>query len=269
MEKILPGLILVLVGSVSPAAAQWEVSLLAGWTAPTYEEQFVFSPDLSLPDDGIIRQSGEFMLKGRGSFAFGGSLAYMVNEHIGIEGRVDTINFKIDTIGPQFAADAGIATAILDVGMGSVNVERLFPLSLNLKARTGGRTRFVASGGLSYLPQVRFEAVQPVSLGIGFPGLPSVPLASVALEAGAASGEGSSRWGLNAGAGVEVQVSPLVSIVGEARFHGFESQTFIWERAGAPTTELEELLLQALETLPPIDIQLIYFQVTGGIAFRF
>ena len=74
----------------SPVTAQWEVSLLAGWTAPAFEEQFVFSPDVDLPDlpGAGIRQSGEFLLQGRGSFAFGGSLAYMLNEHVGIEGRL-------------------------------------------------------------------------------------------------------------------------------------------------------------------------------------
>ena len=94
-------------------------------------------------------------------------------------------------------------------------------------------------------------------------------LATVALEAGAATDGSSSKWGLNVGAGVEVQVSPAVAIVGEARFHGFQSQTFVWQRAGAPSTELEQILFLELEKLPPIEIELIYFQVTGGIAFRF
>ena len=82
------------VAVASPAKAQWEVSFLAGWTAPTFEEQFVFNPDIELPDlpGAAIRQSGEFVLEGRGSFAFGGSVAYMFNEHVGIEGRVDTRN---------------------------------------------------------------------------------------------------------------------------------------------------------------------------------
>ena len=115
-----------------------------------------------------IRQDGVFELKASGSFAFGGSVSYFFNEHVAIEGRIDTINFNIDTIGPRFQADVDVgvpATAVLDVGMGTINVERLYPLSVNLKARTGGSARFVASGGLSYLPKVRFAAFQPVSLG--------------------------------------------------------------------------------------------------------
>ena len=166
MKRI--GLAAFFITLASPVTAQWEVSLLAGWTAPTFEEQFVFNPDIDLPDlpGGSIRQSGEFLLEGRGSFALGGSLAYMFSDHVGIEGRVDTINFKIDTLGPLFTSDMGAATAILDVGMGSINVDRLFPLSANFKARTGGRTCFVVSGGVSYIPGQAFADLEAVSVGL-------------------------------------------------------------------------------------------------------
>ena len=262
--------------AVTTSAQGWEISILAGWTAPTFEEQFVFSPDIDLPDipGGSIRQDGEFTLKAKGSFAFGGSVSYFFNEHVAIEGRIDTIGFDIDTIGPRFEANVDLvpglplATAVLDVGVGTVNVERLFPLSLNLKARTGGTARFVASGGLSYLPRVRFDAFQPVSLGIGGFGLPAVEIASVALEAGAID-SGESRWGFNVGAGVEIQVSANVAIIGDVRVHSFQSQTFVWQRSQEPSSPIDEILFEELEKLPPIDVELIYFQATGGVAFRF
>ena len=267
----------IFLGTAVTASAQgWEVSILAGWTAPTFEEQFVFSPDIDLPDipGGSIRQDGEFALKAKGSFAFGGSVSYFFNEHVAIEGRIDTIDFDIDTVGPRFEANVDLvpglplATAVLDVGLGTVNVERLFPLSLNLKARTGGTARFVASGGLSYLPRVRFDAFQPVSLSfVGF-GLPAVELASVVLEAGAVD-SGESRWGFNFGAGVEIQVSPNVAIIGDVRVHSFQSQTFMWQRSEEPSSPIEEILIEELEKLPPIEVELIYFQATGGVAFRF
>lgn len=269
--------IALFLSTATAAGAQgWEVSILAGWTAPTFEEQFVFSPDIDLPDipGGSIRQDGEFALKAKGSFAFGGSISYFFNEHVAIEGRIDTIDFDIETIGPRFEADVDLipglppATANLDVGMGTINVERLFPLSLNLKARTGGTTRFVASGGLSYLPRVRFDAFQPVSLGIGGFGVPAFELASVVLEAGAID-SGESRWGFNVGAGVEIQVSPNVTIIGDVRVHSFQSQTFVWQRSEEPSSPIEEILFEQLEQLPPIEVELIYFQATGGVTFRF
>ena len=78
----------IFLGSAVTASAQgWEVSILTGWTAPTFEEEFVFSPDIDLPDipGGSIRQDGEFALKAKGSFAFGGSVSYFFNEHVAIE----------------------------------------------------------------------------------------------------------------------------------------------------------------------------------------
>ena len=262
---------------VAPLEAGWEVSLLAGWTAPTFEESFVFSPDIDLPSipGGAIRQEGEFVLTGRGSFAFGGSVAYFFNEHVAIEGRVDTVDFEVDVTAPRFAAEIELppplppAAAVLDLGDGIVDIERLYPLSLNLKARTGGAVRFVGSGGLSYLPRVKFNAALPVGLGLAAPGLPPVELASLLLQAGAITDESNSKWGFNAGAGVEIQVAPSVAIVGDVRFHMFESQTFVWQTTGDATSPIEEILIAELQKLPPIEIELIYFQATGGVAFRF
>jgi opacity protein-like surface antigen len=268
--------VLLLGTGVTASAKGWEISLFAGWTAPTFQEQVAFSPDIELPaiPGASIRQDGVFDLKAVGSFALGGSVSYFFSEHVAIEGRVDTINFDIDTVGPRFEAQAQVvpglpaATIVLDAGMGTVNVERLFPLSLNLKARTGGRARFVASGGLSYLPHVRFDAHQPVSLAIGGFGIPPVDLASVELQAGAVD-SGNSRWGFNGGAGVEIEISPNVAVVGDFRVHSFQSQTFVWQRSQNPSSSLGEILVEQLETLPPIEVELTYFQVTGGVAFRF
>ncbi len=259
-------------GSSTPTMAQgWEVSILGGWTAPTFKQEFVFDVDLDAPG---ARQEGQFTLTAEGSFAFGGAVAYFFNDNFGIEGRIDTINVNVDTMGPRIESDVDLgpgfppATAVIEVGGGVLNVERLIPFSLNAKARTSGRTRFVASGGLSYLPRVRFDAVQPVSVSLESLGT-SVELARVVLTAGALADDPESRWGLNGGAGVEIDVSPSVSIVGDFRVHGFQSQTFVWRRSENPSSELEEILIDELEKLPPIEFQLIYFQVTGGIAFRF
>ena len=256
-------------------AQGWEVSFLAGWTAPSFEEEFVYDPDIDLPNipGGSFHQEGIFHLKAEGTFAFGGSVAYFFNRHVAIEGRVDTIDIGIDTLGPRFEAAVPIlpgfsATAVLDVGSGTINVERLFPLSLNLKVRTGGTTRFVASGGLSYLPRVRFNAFQPVSLAIGGTGIPPVEIARVVLEAGAID-SGKSRFGFNGGAGFEIDVAPNVSIVGEVRVHSFLPQAFVWERSEDPGSPIEEILLGALVGLPPGEVELVYFQATGGVAFRF
>ena len=107
-----------------------------------------------------------------------------------------------------------------------------------------------------------------MSLGIGGFGLPAFELARVVLEAGAVD-SGESRWGFNVRAGVEVQVSPNVAIVSDVRVHSFQSQTFVWQRSEEPSSPIEEILIEELAKLPPIEVELIYFQATAGVAFRF
>ena len=192
----------------------------------------------------------------------------MFGEHFGVEARIDAVGFDIATMGPVLTAETSLGNASLDLGAGVVEVGRLFPLSLNVKARSGGRVRVFASGGLSYLPRVDFDAAQPVSLDLSVAGFPAFELASVTLGAGASTNPDGRRLGVNAGAGIEAGISSKVSFVSEVRVHAFDRQRFTWQRASAPVTELTALLLEELERLPAVEIDMIYFQVVAGVSFR-
>jgi hypothetical protein len=183
----------VLLASCNAWAGGWEIAFLAGWTAPTYEQRFQYRPDINLPSlPGIdIRQEGEFQLKASGGFAFGGTVVFFFTDAVGIEARLDTVDFNIDTLAPSFVAPVDLPAPLpplgaeLDLGKGTVEVERLLPVSVNLKARTTGRTRFAVSGGLSYLPRLRFLARQTVGLGVtGIQGLDQLAVTTVELQAG-------------------------------------------------------------------------------------
>ncbi len=258
----------------------FEVSFFGGWTAPTYEQRFQWDPNINIPTfPGVnVRQQGTFELKARGGLAFGGSATYYFNDHIGIEGRIDTVDFKIDTMLPSFTATIDLPAPLppigaeLDLSDGAVEVDRLFPFSLNLRARTGGRTRFVASGGLSYLPRLRATGSQTVGLGItGLGNFPQLDIATVELGVEAAPDEkDEGRLGFNVGAGVEIELSEHLALVGDVRIFRFKTLTLQWTRVSAPTTDLEELLLEELEgELEPIELEPIWFQAMGGIVVRF
>jgi hypothetical protein len=261
-------------------AEGWELTLLAGWTAPTYEQTFQYRPDISLPTlPGIdIQQEGVFQLDGRGGLAFGGSLAYYFTDNIAIEGRVDTVDFKIDTLAPRFTATVDLPEPLpplgaeLDLGTGKVEVDRLYPLSVNLKARTSGGARFVASGGFSYLPRLRLTAGQSIGLGLtGLGDFGQIEIPTLEIQAEALPDEkDEGRFGFNAGAGVEIDLGESIAIVGEARFFRFQKVTFHWSGAGESVSPLEDLLLEQIEAeLDPIELEPMYFQVTGGIVLRF
>jgi opacity protein-like surface antigen len=262
------------------SADSFELSFYAGWTAPTYEQSFEWDPDINLPTfPGIdIQQQGTFGLEARGGFTFAGSATYYFNDHIGIEGRLDVVDIKIDTVLPNFTTTIDLPAPLppigaeLDLSEGAVEVDRLYPFSLNLKARTGGRARFVASGGLSYLPRLRATGFQTVSLGFtGLGNLPQLDIATVALGVEAAPDEtDEGRLGFNVGAGLEIQLSEHLALVGDVRVFRFETLTLQWTRLNVPTTELEELLLEELEQeLDPIEFEPTWFQVLGGFVVRF
>ena len=261
-------------------AGGWELTLLAGWTAPTYEQTFQYRPDIVLPTfPGInIQQDGLFQLDARGGPAFGGSLAYYFTDNIAIEGRVDTVDFKIDTLAPRFTATVDLPGpfpplgAELDLGTGKVEVDRLFPVSVNFKARTSGGARFIASGGLSYLPSLRLTARQSVGLGLtGLGDFGQIEIATIELQAEALPDEkDEGRFGFNVGAGVEIDLGEHIALVGEARFFRFQKLTFHWSGTGESLSPVEELLLEQIEEeLDPIELEPMYFQATGGIVVRF
>lgn len=274
MKRMLALGVSLCAGLAAPASSQSvEISFLGGWTTPTLEQVVVFDPEISVPG-GDIRQQGQFKLTATGGLAFGGSLSFYFNDNFGIEGRVDTVDFDLAIEGPRLTTDVDLGAAVpgaeafVDITGGAVNVERLFPVSINAKGRSSGRARFVASGGLSYLPRVSFVAVQPVTLGLSGLGT-SIELARVVLQAGAIADASEARWGVNGGAGFEVDVLPSVALTGDFRVHRFQPQSFVWQRSDNPSSELEATLIDELEKLPPIEIELIYFQVTGGITIRF
>ena len=112
---------------------------------------------------------------------------------------------------------------------------------------------------------------QELALGVTAFGFQLLQVATVGVAAVAAPDTpDESRWGINGGAGLEFDVSEKVAITIEGRIYRFKQRTFVWEGVQAPTTAIEELLLEQLENeLDPIELEPVYFQVTGGIVIRF
>lgn len=276
------GLALAGLTAIAPgawAASGWELTLLGGWTAPTLEERVLLDVELDLPEvPGVsFEQEGEFALVGAGSFAFGGSVAYFFNDHVAVEARVDTVDFQVDTEGPRITGALPIPPplpsldATLDLSEGALNVERLYPLSASVKVRTGAPVGFVASAGVSFLPRLRFAARQVATIGVSGALIGNLPLARAAVEVEALSDVPTmERFGFNGGAGVEARLSDRLSFIGEARVFAFPTQTLSWRASSTPGSDLEELLLQELlAELEEVELELTYFQISGGLVLRF
>ena len=260
-----------------------EFAFFLGRTVPTYDQVFDYAPDLALPViSGVtIQQQGNFQLSARGGTAFGGSLSFFPVDFFGVELRVDSVDFQIETSAPSFDAAVNLPPPLppvrgsLNLDEGEFDVGRLNPVSVNLKLRTPGNAKFFVSGGFSYLPELTVTARQEVGIGVtGLEALTDLTLGSVALRAEALPEDlveqDGGRWGANAGAGVQIFLTEHLSLMGEVRVFRFSEQRFVWRGAEPGGSSLEQELIDELEEiLPLIAIEPIFFHAVGGIAFRF
>ena len=146
---------------------------------------------------------------------------------------------------------------------GTVALDRLLPVSLNLRYRGGGRVGLVASAGVSYLPSLDYAVTQELGIGaIG--GVGGIELPTLPLEAG---GQIDGFWGANAGIGLRIRLSDAVSANVEGRGFFFGERELEWKIDRFPISpELGELLRRQLD---PIRFTPGFFQATAGLSVRF
>ncbi len=276
---------IALLAASSASAADWEGSVWLGPAFPFYEQTFEYDPGpLSLGIPGTsLEQRGNFSLDARGGIVLGAAVAVNITPGFGLELRLDTADVRVKTQGARYALTArGLPAPLpssftrdVDLGTGDVDVERVRPLSLNLRFRSKGRVRVLGSAGGSWLPRFRLVAHQAVGLGLpGFNGTVPIPdLAHVELAAEALPGDrGEGRFGFNAGAGLQRDVGPRVSVTVEGRYFWFQRQTLYWGRAQSdtPLPPLEDALITQIEGgLEPAKFNPTFFQATAGVAVRF
>ncbi|RPJ69773.1 MAG: hypothetical protein EHM24_17600, partial [Acidobacteria bacterium] len=117
---------------------------------------------------------------------------------LAIEGRLDATNVGFDVRGARYDLRAtqpplqGL-TASLAVGNGRLDVQRLNLVSVNLRLRTPGPIGIIASGGLSYLPDI--EVTGSVPLDVQINGEPVLPTFQPGLTLVATPEQAGNRWG--------------------------------------------------------------------------
>jgi opacity protein-like surface antigen len=267
--------------SSGPAAAgELELSGWAGPTFPTFEQRFRYDAGaVAIPVPGVsITQQGSFSLNANGALSVGGSLAFYPADPVGLEVRLDTADIDVGITGVRYDVSVDLPPPLpdfstgIDLTAGAVDVERIYPVSFNLKLRTPGRARLFLSGGASYLPSLEARVVQTIALGAtGFTPPSSLQVGTLALRAQALSGDGYGGWGWNAGAGLQLHIAHRLALFAEGRYFRFDKRTLVWSRADdRPLSALEEAFLaQVLNRLPPVTFDPQLWQATAGLAVSF
>ena len=278
--KRLAGALAAFLLPASASAAGLEIEVHGGPIVPVYEQSVRFDPSgLVLPGGAVVPGGQALRLEADGGNVLGGAVTLYVANWLGIEGRLDAADLRLLTTGATYRvivdlpAPLADAAGDLELGASPMDVERMRPLSLNLKLRTPGRVRLALSGGISYLPELRVVSAQAVRLrSVSVPGVPpGAVLATVGLRAEAQPGfEENGRFGANAGLGLQFMLGDHVSLVGEGRAFIFREHRLAWQRAGGALAPLEQALAAELERrLDPVDFNPNFFQVTAGLALSF
>jgi hypothetical protein len=250
-------------------AGELELSGWVGRSLPFYSQSFSYSPPAVPPFPGFsVEQVGGFEFDAGGGVAFGGGLAWHFAGSLGVELRVDSGAIDVNQEGATFRVTvrppAPLPPLSFDVEtQGTIALDRLLPVSLNLRYRGGGRVGVVASGGVSYLPSMDFLVTQELGIGaIG--GIGGIELPTLPLEAG---GQIDAFWGVDAGLGVRIRLSEKVSANVEGRGFFFGEQELEWTIERFPVSpEIGEALRQQLD---PIRFTPGFFQATAGLSVRF
>jgi hypothetical protein len=266
------GLALCLLGRAA-FGGDLELSASVGSTLPFYEQSFRYDPGpIPLPPGISIEQGGAFGLDATGGLAVGGGLTWYLAGPVGLEARVDSAGVDVRVQEASFTVQvrppAPLPPLVVTIEpTGSVDLDRLTPISLNVKLCTPGPVRFVLSAGASWLLPVSFSATQTIGLGVsGIGGGITIPTLTLR-----ASGEIDWAIGANGGAGLQVAIGGRAALVAEGRFFYFPERTIAWTGAdGRPLSAAEQALAREIQRrLGPVEFSPSFFQATAGIAVRF
>ena len=255
---------LILVAGVTrhASAQSVDVTIFGGLAFPLYDERIgVRNP--SIP--GVeVTVPGSPNIRADGGAVFGGVVGVSFGV-LGIEGRLDATQVGLDFSGARydlrgtsFPFDGLTASIIL--APGRFDTDRIPLLSLNGRFTTPGPVALIASGGLSYLPDISVTGSIP--LAVDAPGVPGLPEFDASLRLRASPGESGHRFGVNGGAGV--RIGGRIAFMAEVR--GFYFGDYDLRFASEEGDDLiDDLLAQAAT----VSFRPVFVNAQVGLTFRF
>jgi hypothetical protein len=246
------------------AAQGVDLTFFLGGAYPTYDERLTLRPPTPTVPGVDVSVVGQPLIEADGGLVFGGALAFEWGI-LGIEGRLDAIELGFDVTGARYDLRGtqppftGLSASITVLD-GRFDADIITPLSANVRVRTPGPVALIASGGLSFLPDITVNGTLPLRVEV--PGLPVLPTLDPTLTLRVVPGQSEHRWGVNGGAGL--RLGGRVALMGEVRVFYFREYEL---RFGAE----DELgfLDELLADLASVRFEPIFVNAQAGITFRF
>jgi hypothetical protein len=132
---------------------------------------------------------------------------------------------------------------------------------VNLRFRTPGPLALIASGGLSYLPDIEVDGSVPLDVQIN--GQPVLPTIDPRITLVATPSQSADRWGVNGGVGIRIGAGRL-ALVGEARIFYFSDYELRFA-AVDPLPFLPELA----ENISTFKFEPVFLNAQAGLVIRF
>jgi hypothetical protein len=254
----------MLAGATSASAQTLDVTVFTGLAYPLYDERLTLRPGgPSIPGVDVTVTEAP-VLRGDGGAVFGAAVGVEFGL-VAIEGRLDSIGAGIEFSGARYDL-RGTAfpfeglSASLVAEAGRFDADRISVLSFNARLRSPGPIGVVASGGLSYLPDLSVSGSVPLS--VIAPDLPPFGF-DARLTLRGTPGASGHRFGVNGGAGVRIGGGHL-ALVAEVRGFYFREYELRFATADGPPL-LDELLEQA----DAIRFEPVFVNAQAGLSFRF
>jgi hypothetical protein len=256
--------VVVLLGSSGRAAAQGvDFTFFIGRAFPIYDERLTLRPPAPSVPGVDITVDGTPLIEADGGPVVGGALAFEWGV-LGIEGRLDGTDVAFDLTGARYTLHGtqppfeGV-TASITISDGTFEADRIWILSGNVRVRTPGPIALVASGGVSYLPDITVTGSIPLRVDVSGVSLPDL---NARLTLRAAPGQSEDRWGVNGGVGL--RLGGRVALMGEVRVFYFQDYEL---RFGAVNSG--EILDEVLSGLASVHFDPVFVNAQAGVTFRF
>jgi hypothetical protein len=253
--------VFVLLAVVQASAQTYDATIFAGRAFPLYDERLTLRPSSPVLSGVDVTVVGSPLLEAEGGAVFGGAFAVEFGL-LGIEGRLDATDVGLDFSGARYDLRGVVfpfegLTASLIASPGRFDADRISILSLNGRVRTPGRIGVVASGGLSYLPDIDISGSIPLTVEA-----PDLLLTGLDAALTLRASPGQHRFGVNGGAGL--RAGDRVALTAEIRAFYFPEYRLRLTRVSGP-----DLLDDLLAGAAPVRFEPVFVNAQVGVTFRF